>query len=292
MNKICLLPKNIEELELNVDSFIVGIKNFNSLNTMEIELSQIDTILDNNKDIFISINKIIHNSEINMLKEILLELSTKNIKGIIFDDISVYQLVKENNYKLNLIWGNIHQATSYNVINSWYNFDVKNVITSPDITLNEIIEINKNTNSKLFVPIYGMFEIFSSNRFLLSSYFDYINKDKHKDTYFINNKIINKNYPIYEDDNGTHIINGSIMNGLEEYVELLENNIDYILINSYMIDNPKKVISSFKTVRDMYENNNIDYEKIKKMSEELGNDKVFLNKETIYKVKSSDANEK
>lgn len=291
MNKICLLPKNIEELNLDVDSILIGLKHFNSLNTLEVELSLIDEILDKcKKDIIISINKVIHDSEIEELKNILSILSTKNIKGIIFDDISVYQLVKENNYNLNLIWGNIHQSTSYNTINTWYNFGVKNSITSPDITLNEIIDIKNNTKSKLFVPIYGMFEIFSSNRFLLNSYFEHIKKDMKDNLYFINNKIIDRNYPIYEDDNGTHIINGAVMNGLDEYIKLLENDIEYILINSYMVDNIKEVIDNFKTVRNMYENNEVNYIKIKSMSEQLGMDKVFLNKETIYKVKS-DVNE-
>lgn len=287
MNKICLLPKSFDEINLSVDAVLIGIKNFNSLNTLEININDLDNIKCG-AEIYISLNKIIHNAELDELNNILKILQTKNISGVIFDDISVYQLVNENNYDINLIWGNIHQATSYNTINTWYNLGINSSITSPDITLNEIIDIKKNTKSKLFVPIYGMFEIFSSNRFLLSSYFQYINKSKEDNTYFINNKIIDKNYPIYEDNNGTHIINGSIMNGLDEYIKILENNIDYVLINSYMIDNIDIVINSFKEVRNMYENNNIDYQKVKSLSENLGSDKVFLNKETIYKVKSSD----
>lgn len=294
MNKVCLLPKNIEELDLEVDSIILGIKNYNVLNTLEIELGELDSILNKypNKEIILSINKLIHNTELEGLYSILKKLESKKITGIIFDDTSIYNYVKENNLNINLIWGNIHQATSYNSINTWYNLGVKESITSPDITLNEIIEIKNNTNAKLFVPLYGMFEIFSSNRFLLNSYFSYINKNKNDNTYFINNKIIDEYYPIYEDKNGTHIINGTIMNGLYEYVKLLENNVEYILINSYMIDNINKVIDNFRSVRNMFYNDNINLDSIDKMAKELGSNKVFLNKETIYKVKSSDENGK
>ena len=286
MNKICLLTKNIEELKIDVDSLIIGLKNFNSLNTLELELDDIKNFININKEIYISINKLISNNEIDELTCILKYFDNKNIKGIIFDDISVYQIVKENNLNINLIWGNIHQTTSYNSINTWYDLGVNKALTSPDITLNEIIEIKNNTNSELFVPLYGMFEIFSSRRFLISSYFDYINQKKEDNLYYINNKIINENYPIYEDKSGTHIINGTIMNGLDEYVELLNNNVENILINSYMIDNINEVVDNFKVVRDMHENNNIDIEKIKELSSILGNNKGFLNKETIYKVKS------
>ena len=291
MNKICLLPKNEEELNLNVDAFIIGIKDYNVLNTLEKEIEKLDNYL-NNRNIYISINKLFHNNELEKLNNLLKILENKKIKGVIFDDVSIYQLVKENNYNINLIWGNIHQVTSYKSINEWYNLGVKMAITSPDITLNEILEIKNNTKSQLFVPIYGKFEIFSSNRFLVKSYFDYINKNKNKNDnlYFIDNKLINQKYPIYEDTNGTRIINGSTMNGLEEYILLLKNDIEYVIINSFLIENIKEVVNNFKKVREMFENDKIDMDKVEQLSKELGNDKVFLNKETIYKVKS-DVNE-
>ncbi len=289
MNKICLLPKNEEELNLNVDAFIIGIKDYNVLNTLEIEIEKLDNYL-NNRNIYISLNKLFHNNELEKLNNLLKILENKKIKGVIFDDVSIYQLVKENNYNINLIWGNIHQVTSYKSINEWYNLGVKMAITSPDITLNEILEIKNNTKSQLFVPIYGKFEIFSSNRFLVKSYFDYINKNKNDNLYFIDNKLINQKYPIYEDTNGTRIINGSTMNGLEEYILLLKNDIEYVIINSFLIENIKEVVNNFKKVREMFENDKIDMDKVEQLSKELGNDKVFLNKETIYKVKS-DVNE-
>lgn len=289
MNKICLLPKNKDELNLNVDAFIIGIKNYNVLNTLEIELEELDNYL-NNRNIYISLNKLFHNNELEKLNNLLKILENKKIKGVIFDDVSIYQLVKENNYNINLIWGNIHQVTSYKSINEWNKLGVKMAIISPDITLNEILEIKNNTKSQLFVPIYGKFEIFSSNRFLVQSYFDYINKNKNDNLYFIDNKLINQKYPIYEDTNGTHIINGSTMNGLEEYILLLKNDIEYVIINSFLIENIKEVVTNFKKVREMFENDEINMDKIEQLSKELGNDKVFLNKETIYKVKS-DVNE-
>lgn len=291
MNKICLLPKNEEELNLNVDAFIIGIKDYNVLNTLEIEIEKLDNYL-NNRNIYISLNKLFHNNELEKLNNLLKILENKKIKGVIFDDVSIYQLVKENNYNINLIWGNIHQVTSYKSINEWNQLGVKMAITSPDITLNEILEIKNNTKSQLFVPIYGKFEIFSSNRFLVKSYFDYINKNKNKNDnlYFIDNKLINQKYPIYEDTNGTRIINGSTMNGLEEYILLLKNDIEYVIINSFLIENIKEVVNNFKKVREMFENDEIDMDKVEQLSKELGNNKVFLNKETIYKVKS-DVNE-
>lgn len=292
MNKICLMPKIIDEINLNVDAVIIGYKNFNSLNVLELELEEIKEVRKTfDKELYISINKLVHDNEIDKVYEIINELIKIDIDGVLFDDLGILQIVRENALNINLIWTNTHQATNYNTINDYKNLGVNNTFISPDITLKEIIDIKKSTESKLFVPIFGKFEIFSSNRFLLSNYLKYIDKRKDDKTYYIENN--NTKYPIYEDSNGTHIINGNIINGLNEYVELLQNNIDYITINSYDINNIELVIEYFNKVKLMYIENKIDKNIINELSAELTNDvnKGFLYTETIYKVKS-DVNEK
>jgi len=292
MNKICLMPKTLDEINLNVDAIIIGYKNYNSLNVLELDINEIKNIRKKyNKELYISFNKLIHDNEINLVEEILCELSKLEINGLLFDDLGVLQLVKEKDIDINLIWSNTHQVTNYSTINSYEKYGIKGAFISPDITLSEIIEIKENTNIKLFVPLFGKFEIFSSNRFLLTNYLKYINENKTNKTYYIENK--DTKYPIYEDINGAHIINGNIINGLSEYIELLQKDIDYIIINSYDINNIELVVDSFNKVRDMYINNIADDKEIKLLEQQLTKDinKGFLYTETIYKVKS-DVNER
>ena len=190
---------NINELKLDVESIIIGIKKFNNLNMLELTIDQLKKI-NIDKEIFVSINKPIHDSEIEELTDILLSLDNINISGVLFDDISVYQICKEKKLNLNLIWSNIHQTTNYNSINVWNKLGVKSVFISPDITLKEIIDIKNNSKSSVFVPIYGMFDIFTSNRFLISNYLKYIHESKRNTKYYIENN--NIKYPIYENENG------------------------------------------------------------------------------------------
>jgi len=292
MNKICLMPKTKDEINLDVDAVIIGYKDFNSLNVLELDINEIKELREYyNRELYISFNQLIHEDKISLVKEILEELSKININGLLFDDLGILQIVKENNLNINLIWSNTHQVTNYMTINNYEKIGVKGALISPDITLSEIIEIKDNVKEKLFVPIFGKFEIFSSNRFLLSNYLKYINKGTTDKTYYIENK--DTKYPIYEDNNGTHIINGNILNGLNEYVKLLKINIDYIVINSYDVDNIPLVINNFNKVRRMYEENNIDESVISILEQQLTDDinKGFLYTETIYKVKS-DVNER
>ena len=292
MNKICLMPKTIDEINFSVDAIIIGYKNFNSLNVLELDLDEIKKLQeDYNKELYISFNQLIHDNKIDLVKNILNELSKINIDGILFDDLGLLQLVKENDLNLNLIWANTHQVTNYITINSYEKMGITGALLSPDITLSEIIEIKENTKSKLFIPIFGKFEIFSSNRFLLTNYLKYINEKETNKTYYIENN--ETKYPIYEDNNGTHIINGNILNGLNEYIKLLENNIEYVVINSFDIDNIKLVIENFNKVKNMYEEINIDEDIVNSLEQQLTDNvnKGFLYTETIYKVKS-DVNER
>ena len=292
MNKICLMPKTYNEIKLNIDGVIIGYKNFNSLNVLELDIDEIKNLKSTyNKELYISVNKLIHNFEIEKLEKILIELSNMDIDGILFDDLAILQINKEKNLNLNLIWANSHQTTNYITIKNYENLGTDGTFISPDITLNEIIKIKNEVNKKVFVPIFGKFEIFSSNRMLLSNYLKYINLNNTDKTYYIENKDIK--YPIYEDNNGTHIINGNIVNGLNEYIELLKNNIDYVVINSYDTDDIELVINNFNKVKTMYVENSIDNNLIYDLEQQLTNDinKGFLHTETIYKVKS-DVNER
>lgn len=282
MNKICLMVNNIEEFKCNADSFIIGLKNYNNLNILELDINEI-TNIKCNKEIIISINKIIHNIELEELEYIL-----KKLEGykILFDDLAVYQIVKDNCLDIQLIWGNIHATTSYNSTNSYYDLGVKSSFLSTDITLSEIYDIKNNTKATLYVPIYGKFNIFSSNRYLISAYFKYINKEKKYNKYKIKNKDIL--YDIYEDNNGTQIIDGKIINGIIDYKNILDNNIDYIVINSYDIDfNIFDLINSLIVIRTLYYDNLLDLKMLVNYHNKFTSINTysgFLHKKTIYKV--------
>lgn len=292
MNKICLMPKTIDEINLDVDTIIIGYKDFNSLNVLELDINElIDLRKKHHKELYISFNQLIHDDKLELVESILKKLCELKIDGLLFDDLGILKIVKEKQLNIKLIWANAHQVTNYITINNYEKMGVEGVLISPDITLSEIMEIKENTNTKLFVPIFGKFEIFSSNRFLLSNYLKYIKEKGTNKTYYIENN--DTKYPIYEDNNGTHIVNGNILNGLNEYTKLLESNVDYVVINSYDIDNIDLVIQNFNKVKDMYIESNIYESTIKALEQQLTDDvnKGFLYTETIYKVKS-DVNER
>ena len=287
MPKKLIIPSNIESIynfNGKVEGFILGIKDLSINLPCYFSLEEIAKIIKDlkGKDIFISLNKNMHNSDLNLLEEVLTELNKLNIKGIIYYDASIVNIAKKLNLNIDLVWGQEHMTTNYLTINYWYDFGAKYTLISPDITLDEILEISKSTKSKLLVPIFGYMPIFTSYRHIVDNYLKTFNIDDKSAKYLIEKE--GKSYPIVDDNNGTSVYSSNILNGIEEYSEL--NNIDYVVLNSYNISDKdfNVVIDLFNSVNS--ENKNLYYEKINEMFKNA--DKGFLLKETIYKVKNND----
>ena len=84
--KFIVIPDKIKDInDYDNDTFIVGLKNY-SINYPEATLEEIKK-LSNKKDIFVSINKNIFNSELEELKNILLVLEMNDILFIKFEKL-------------------------------------------------------------------------------------------------------------------------------------------------------------------------------------------------------------
>lgn len=289
MPKKIVIPKNLEMIKKlinQVDGFIVGIKNL-SVN-LPFYVDNIEEVIgfikSYNKEIFISLNKNIHNSDLEYLKETLLKLDNLGITGIIYYDASVVNLKRALGLKTDLVWGQEHMTTNYLTSDYWYSFGAKYMLVSNEITMDEIIEINERVESKLMVQLFGYMPIFNSRRNLVENY---LKTFKIKDTaseYLIEKE--GKSYNIVDENNGTTVYSANILNGIGEYLNLKNNNISYIVLNSYGIDESKflEVVELFNSV----DNNNIN-NYTKKIDEMFNNvDRGFLYTETVYKVKSNE----
>lgn len=278
MGKILLVPNNIEELKLtNVDGFIIPIKNLSVNYNYYIDIKDLDSVLKtlNNKDIFISLNKNMHNKDLPKLKETLLLLENYNIKGIIYYDISIVNYKKELNLKNDLVWNQEHLVNNYSTINYWYDEGASYSYLSSEITASEIKEIKENTKAKLMANIFGYVPIFTSKRHLISNYLETFNKRSDSKIFYMYKE--GSRYPLKEEE-VTTTYSSYILNGIKEYYNL---DLDYYVINSFLIDNIEKVLDIFANLTK----NNLgkSYQKLNELVENTS--EGFLHKETIYKVK-------
>lgn len=283
MSKLITLPSSLEEINLTkntVDGFIIGIKDMCVNTNFCIDnLSFLNDL--NDKEIFISINKNMHNSDLKYLKELLIDLNKYNIKGVLYYDVAVLNIYNSLDLNYDLVWSSEHLTTNYNTINYWNSMGAKYAYVSSDITENEIKEIIKNSKSKLMVNMFGYLPMFVSKRHIVKNYLEYFNlNDKSNVNYMEKEGNV---YPIIDNNVGTFCYSCNILNGIKTYTDI---NIDYIVLNSFNIDINKfiEIIKYFKSVN---KENVLEYEeKINSMFENI--DTGFLSMKTVYRVKKNE----
>lgn len=283
MSKKIVIPSSKKQL-LNllkcVDGFIIGLKDM-SVNLPTYftlyEIKEISQLLkENDKELFVCLNKNMHHYDLEYLKEVLVEFESYDITAILYYDVGIVNLKQELNLKNDLVFSEEHAVTNYATINYWNNMGVKYAYLSNEITLKEIINIHKNSNSKLLVQVLGYIPIFVSERKLVSNYKNYFKLKNKSKLYYIEKE--NKKYPILENKYNTEVYSNFILNAHEEIEALNEANIEYLVYNSFNIDDEifDYIIKSDK----------IDEKNINKLLKNT--DKGFLYTETIYKVKKNE----
>ena len=285
MSKILTIPSSFEEIEKTkekTDGFIIGIKdmcvNTNLLIGIE-ELALLNKFSD--KDIFISLNKNMHNKDLNIVKEILIKLNEYNIKGVLYYDVGILNIYNSLYLKYDLVWSQEHLTTNYNTINFWNSFGVKYTYISSDITEEEIIEISKKSNSKLMVTLFGYLPMFVSKRHIVKNYLEYFDLNDNSKINYMEKE--GKTYPIIDNNIGTQVYSNNILNGIKSKLNI---EVEYIILNSFNIylDKFISIIDMFKTVN---KDNVVEYnDKINNMFTNI--DEGFLNTKTIYRVKKND----
>lgn len=204
---------------------------------------------------YLFINRILDNEGIDELKKILKNLP-KNIKGIIFDDLGILEIIK--NLDIEKILYLSHFNTNSASINIFLDY-VDTVIVSTDITKEEIEEIVKNSKKDVSFFIYGYVGAMYSRRLLIDNYKKYYNIVSDNPINIINDE---HTFKVYENEFGTYFYYNKVFNGLE----LRCLRAKYYFINSAFLD-----------IEDI-EN---------ALNNEVGSDSDsgFLYKETIYKLK-------
>lgn len=264
LNNFLVIVNNLELIEklkkVGVSTFLFPLRGFTVgfPNTYEIK-----DIKEDNAYIFI--NRILPNVDIDLLKEMLRNIP-KNIKGIMFDDLGVLEIIKELNIE-KILYLN-HFSTNYESINCFLDF-VDSLVISTDITKEEINTILEKTNKPLIIYGFGYVPVMYSRRLLLSNFSKHFNL-ANKNQANIKDKMANNKFFAFENEFGTEFFHHIPSNSLE----VKHDNIYYYLINTAFLSDDE-VLDLFESIK---ENKaiNINY------------DRGFLDKQTIYKLKDGD----
>lgn len=266
MNNLVVIPNKKEDikniLKKDIHGLILGIKGL-SIYPLELDIEEIIEIANNtNKEITVAMNKMIHNKDLSLVREVLGKIKNSKIKKIMFYDLGIFNICKNMHIDKELILSEEHLNASISSNKFYYDNGIKNTFITSDITYEELLEIKNNTKMNIYYTVYGYLPIFYSRRYLLTNYFKYINKEMKDDTYYIFNKELR--YMIKEYNYGT-IIYSPLINLINEVDKI--KDIDNLVIDLSYTDDI--------VVIDKFINN-----------ESMDNTYIgFFNKKTIYKLK-------
>lgn len=122
------------------------------------------------KRVYVTVNIVLHNQELTDLKQYLLYLDKINVDGIIASDITVINLHKELNLKLEL-----HISTQASISNKeaalfYKDMGAKRLVLARECSKKDILEIKNSTNLDLEAFIHGAMCTSISGRCVLSNY--------------------------------------------------------------------------------------------------------------------------
>lgn len=256
-NKILININNLDEIDIykkaSITNFLFPLEEF-SIGFNSFKLKDIP---DNS---YILVNRIFDKKALDDFIKIIPEL--KRFKGILFEDLGVFNLLKNSDLKIELIWNQAHFVINYNSINYYLNNGCNSAVLSSDITGDEIKEILKKVNKSIILPVFGNNMIMYSRRKLLTNFNTYNNINNVNDVVLDENHT-NNNFFVRESEYGTVIFNKSEFNYFNFIKNIDDSKIKYYLI--YNIDkSPSEIINIIN-------------------GKNIGND-GFLNKKTVYKM--------
>lgn len=256
-------------IEIGIKNFIVGTNYFSCRQALSLDYQELKDLNEQLKDkkLWVLVNALIEEHNLDELVDHLAKLNEIKIAGILFQDFSVLQICKENNYNFEMIYSPDTLNTNQATLNYLKTLGINSAFLAREIPLDEKMMIAKNTDLKTMVQVHGVEYMAYSKRKLLSNYFKETGIDHGvliDDNLTIQANAVNYRCHIYEDKFGCHVLSEKQLCTLD----ILSNFscFDYLYFESLFIDDLKVV-----EIVSLYQEaiNSISKETYGKVSKEL-----------------------
>lgn len=309
MNRTELLvtPLSVTDIlplaEAGADAFILGEQRYGLRLAGEFNREQVKQAIElahsKGKKVYVAMNAIFHNEKIDELSDYIKFASEAKADAIVFGDPAVLMSAREAAPDMKLHWATETLGTNWFSCNYWGKKGAKRAVLAREINMDAIVEIKENAEVEIEVQVHGMSCMFQSKRSLLGNYYEFqgkvmeIENRKMEKNMFIHDKERENKYPIFEDENGTHIMSPNDICIIDELQELLEAGVDSFKIDGilkssdYLIAVTKayrEAIDLFYKDPDLYDDKKDelleDIEAVQPANRKL--DTGFFFKETVY----------
>ncbi|MDM5330914.1 peptidase U32 family protein [Neobacillus sp. CF12] len=305
--ELLVTPLSVNDIlplaEAGADAFVVGEQRYGLRLAGEFNREQVKQAIElahsKGKKVYVAMNAIFHNEKMDELSDYIKFAAEANADAIIFGDPAVLMTAREAAPDIKLHWSTETLGTNWFSCNYWGQKGAKRAVLAREINMDSIVEIKENAEVEIEVQVHGMSCMFQSKRSLLGNYYEYqgkvmeIENRKMENNMFLHDKERENKYPIFEDENGTHIMSPNDICIIDELQEMLEAGVDSFKIDGilkssdYLLTVTKayrEAIDLFFEDPDLYEDKKDELlaaiEEVQPANRKL--DTGFFFKETVY----------
>lgn len=246
--ELLVTPLSVNDIlplaEAGADAFVVGEQRYGLRLAGEFNREQVKQAIElahsKEKKVYVAMNAIFHNEKMDELSDYIKFAAEANADAIIFGDPAVLMTAREAAPEMKLHWSTETLGTNWFSCNYWGKKGAKRAVLAREINMDSIVEIKENAEVEIEVQVHGMSCMFQSKRSLLGNYYEYqgkvmeIENRKMEKNMFIHDKERENKYPIFEDENGTHIMSPNDICIIDELQELLEAGVDSFKIDGIL----------------------------------------------------------
>lgn len=305
--ELLVTPLGLEDImplaKAGADAFVIGEQRYGLRLAGDFKREDVKKAIEvahsKGKKVYVAMNAIFHNEKIEELTEYVQFLNKVKADAIIFGDPAVLMAVRESAPGMRLHWNTETTATNWYTCNYWGRKGAKRAILARELSMDTIVEMKEHAEVEIEVQVHGMTCMFQSKRSLLGNYYEYqgkaleVENRRLEKNMFLHDKERENKYPIFEDENGTHIMSPNDMCIIDELQEMIEAGVDSFKIegllktSDYLVSVTtlyRKAIDVCVEDPDQYEDMKTDLlEEIEKIQpENRPLDTGFFFKETVY----------
>ncbi|WP_462412304.1 peptidase U32 family protein [Neobacillus sp. Marseille-QA0830] len=305
--ELLVTPISVDDIlplsEAGADAFVIGEQRYGLRLAGEFNREDVKKAIElahtAGKKVYVAMNAIFHNEKVDELNEYIRFVADVKADAIIFGDPAVLMAARETAPDMKLHWSTETTGTNWYTCNYWGRKGAKRAVLAREINMDAIVETKEQAEVEIEVQVHGMSCMFQSKRTLLGNYFEYqgkameIENRKQQKNMFLHDKERSNKYPIFEDENGTHIMSPNDICIIDELQDMLEAGVDSFKIDG-ILKSPEYILAVTKIYREaidlyfedpeLYEDKKDELleaiEKIQPKNRPL--DTGFFFKETVY----------
>lgn len=304
--ELLVTPTSTEDIipliEAGADAFVIGETRYGLRLAGEFKkediISAVQLAHENNRKVYVAMNAIFHNEKVDEIDEYLHFLQDAGVDAVIFGDPAVLMAARQSAPNVKLHWSTETLGTNWYTCNYWGRKGASRAVLARELSMDEMIEVKEHAEVEIEILVHGMSCMFQSKRSLIGNYFEYQGKkmeiqQSDQGFLFLYDAERDNKYPIFEDENGTHIMSANDICIIDELQDLVDADIDSFKIDG-IFKSPQYLVAVTKLYRkaiDLCVTDPDQYDEVKDQllgeieriqPENRGLDTGFFFKETVY----------